>query len=66
MGRSDNMSAPKYYVQRIKDFNKRELSKRVKMMEDGGFVKVSEGKEFKAWSGRVEYYAVMRRNLNET
>ena len=66
MGRSDNMSAPNYYVQRIKDFDPKQLEKRIKMMEDGGFTKVSDGREFKAWSGRVEYYAVMRRDLNET
>ncbi len=59
------MSAPKYYVQRIKDFNFNELKKRIRMMEDGGFVMISDGKEFKAWIGKVEYYAVMRRSLND-
>ncbi len=57
------MSAPQYYVQRIRDFNLGALKKRIRMMESGGFTVVSEGKEFKAWSGRVEYYAVMRRDL---
>ncbi len=59
------MSAPQYYVQRIKDFNLAALKRRIRMMEDGGFEVVSEGKEFRAWSGRVEYYAVMRRDLRD-
>lgn len=55
------MSGTPYYVQTVKDYNQHELNKRVRMMEENGFVKVREGKEFHALMGKNKYFVVMRK-----